>query len=123
MLCLYIFILSLATAAVMSYVRGVSVAEDNKEVFLSLKKLGADARYQKRILNSQLAKIFAYPGVLGLSIGLLFSVFLCWMNDGRFVSWEMQMLGLLLIVAVLVLAFLYAVYTAARKKGEKIIGV
>ena len=123
MLCLYIFILSLATAAVMSYVRGVSVAEDNKDVFISLKKLGADAQYQKRILNSQLAKIFAYPGMLGLSIGILFSVFLCWMNDGRFVSWEMQTLGLLLIVAVLVLVFLYAVYTAARKKGEKIIGV
>ena len=36
MLCLYIFIITLSTVAIMTYVRGVSVAADNREVFVSL---------------------------------------------------------------------------------------
>lgn len=40
MLCMYICIIALAAIGVMTYVRSISVATDNKGIFESLTKLG-----------------------------------------------------------------------------------
>ncbi len=121
MLCLYIFIITLATAAVMTYVRGISVASDNREVFLSLKKLGADASYRKWVLKSQLAKIFTYPGVLGCAAGMIFVLAQNWINDRRYSASEMKNFGILGVVCVLVPLFFYAIYRKVKKKAEEIV--
>ncbi len=121
MLCLYIFIITLATATVMTYVRGISVASDNREVFLSLKKLGADASYRKWVLKSQLAKIFTYPGVLGCAVGMIFVLAQNWINDRRYSASEMKNFGILGVVCVLVLLFFYAIYRKVKKKAEEIV--
>ena len=123
MLCLYIFIITLSTVAIMTYVRGVSVATDNREVFVSLERLGADREYRKRILNAQLRKIFTYPGILGCMVGLFVSIGMSYMNDGRFTALEFQSLAIVLGISVVILLFLGAVYLAARRKGEKILGI
>ena len=123
MLCLYIFIITLSTVAIMTYVRGVSVATDNREVFVSLERLGADREYRKRILNAQLRKIFTYPGILGCMVGLFVSIGMSYMNDGRFTALEFQSLSIVLGISVVILLFLGAVYLAARRKGEKILGI
>ena len=121
MLCLYIFIITLATATVMTYVRGISVASDNREVFLSLKKLGADASYRKWVLKSQLAKIFTYPGVLGCAVGMIFVLAQNWINDRRYSASEMKNFGILGVVCVLVPLFFYAIYRKVKKKAEEIV--
>lgn len=121
MLCLYIFIITLATAAVMIYVRGISVAADNRDVFLSLKKLGADASYQRWVLKSQLAKIFTYPGVLGCAVGMVFVMVQNWTNDGRYTASEIKNFGILGVVCVLVLLFFYVIYRNVKKKAEEIV--
>lgn len=121
MLCLYIFIITLATAAVMTYVRGISVASDNRDVFLSLKKLGADASYRKWVLKSQLAKIFTYPGVLGCAVGMIFVLAQNWINDRRYSASEIKNFGILGVVCVLVLLFFYAIYRKVKKKAEEIV--
>ncbi len=121
MLCLYIFIITLATAAVMTYVRGVSVAADNRDVFFSLKKLGADASYRKWILKSQLAKIFTYPGALGCAVGMIFVLVQNWTNDGRYTASEIKNFGILGVVCVLVLLFFYVIYRNVKKKAEEIV--
>ncbi|HJD45434.1 MAG TPA: ABC transporter permease [Candidatus Mediterraneibacter norfolkensis] len=121
MLCLYIFIITLATAAVMTYVRGISVAADNRDVFLSLKKLGADASYQRWVLKSQLAKIFTYPGVLGCAVGMVFVMVQNWTNDGRYTASDIKNFGILGVVCVLVLLFFYVIYRNVKKKAEEIV--
>ena len=120
MLCLYIFIITLAAAAVMTYVRGISVAADNREVFLSLRKLGADESYQKWVLKSQLAKIFTYPGALGCMVGMLFVLVQNWINDRRYTVSEIKNLCLLGGVCILVLLFFYVIYRNVKKKAEEI---
>lgn len=47
------FIISLAAVSVMAYVRSISVAEDNKGLFESLTKLGADHRYKRNVLKNR----------------------------------------------------------------------
>ena len=61
MLSLYIFIISLAAISVMAYVRSISIATDNKGLFESLTKLGADEAYSK-VLKKQIARIVGISG-------------------------------------------------------------
>ena len=82
MLCMYICIIALAAIGVMTYVRSISVATDNKGIFESLTKLGADHAYQRMVLKKQLAKIFFYPGIVGCGAGFLFSFMMDYTNDG-----------------------------------------
>lgn len=82
MLCMYICIIALAAIGVMTYVRSISVATDNKGIFESLTKLGADHAYQRMVLKKQLAKIFFNPGIVGCGAGFLFSFMMDYTNDG-----------------------------------------
>ena len=123
MLCLYIAIITLTAAAIMSYVRSISIASDNRTLFENLSKLGAGKAYQRNILAKQLVKIFQYPAVLGCLIGFLFSAAMSWFNDGRYTVTELKTLGLLLGLALFIIMFLYGVYRVALQKGEQIVGI
>ena len=96
MLSLYIFIISLAAVSVMAYVRSISVATDNnKGLFESLTKLGADTRYKKNILKKQIARIVQYPGVIGCVLGFVFAFVMNFMNDGMINGVEAKALTIL----------------------------
>lgn len=123
MLCLYIFIISLAAISVMTFVRSISVATDNRALFDSLDKLGADRSYKRKILKKQLARIFQYPAVIGCGIGLLFSVAMDFFNDGRIHGTETTALSMLLIIICIVCVIMFAVYKYAMKKAERIAGI
>lgn len=123
MLCLYIAIITLAAAAIMSYVRSISIASDNRTLFENLSKLGAGYAYQRNILAKQLIKIFQYPAVLGCLIGFLFSAAMSWFNDGRYIASELKTLALLLGFSMFVIMFLYIVYRAALHKAEQLVGI
>lgn len=123
MLCLYIFIITLSAVAIMNYVRSISIAENNKALFENLNKLGADAAYRRSILKKQLARIFQYPGVLGCTLGLVFSITLSWINDSRLTALEIRTLQVMTGICAFILAFLYIVYRVAKKNAEKIVGI
>lgn len=79
MLCMYICIIALAAIGVLTYVRSISVATDNKGIFESLTKLGADHAYQRMVLKKQLAKIFFLSGNCRL-----WSRFFIFFHDGLY---------------------------------------
>ncbi len=123
MLCLYIFIISLSAVAIMTYVRSISIAASNRELFLNLDKLGAPKAYQKHILKSQLKKIFQYPAILGCSLAVLFSTLMCWFNDSRYTAGELHSLTILLGLTLVIFALLYIIYRISGKQAEKIVGL
>lgn len=123
MLCLYIFIIMLTSVSIMSYVRGISVASENEGLFLSLQKLGANPAYRSKILKQQLKKIFQYPAVIGCGAAFIFSLCLCWFNDMRFTSEEVQCLGKVFLLGFLVCAVLYVVYVQTYRKARKMLGM
>ena len=123
MLCLYIFIICLSAAAVMSYVRSVSIAESNKNLFYNLERLGADRAYRDGILKSQLSRIFRYPAALGCLLGFSFSAFMSWSNDRRFTADELTTLAIALGTILLILAFLSGVYYFSRAAARRIVGL
>lgn len=121
MLCLYIFIISLAAVSVMAYVRSISVATDNKGLFESLTKLGADKRYKKNVLKKQIARIVQYPGMIGCVLGFVFAFVMDFMNDGMISAIECKALAILAVMLLGMGGILYVVYKYAMHKAEKIV--
>lgn len=123
MLSIYIFIISLAAVAIMTYVRSISVATDNKALFESLEKLGADSDYRRMVLKKQLAKIFRIPASIGCGLGFLFSLCMQYFNDGRLMPNEIPGLAVLAGIIIVVLGLLYGIYRYAMRKAEGIVGI
>lgn len=121
MLCLYIFIISLAAVSVMAYVRSISVATDNKGFFESLTKLGADKRYKRNVLKKQIARIVQYPGMIGCVLGFVFAFVMDFMNDGMISAIECKALAILAVMLLGMGGILYVVYKYAMHKAEKIV--
>ena len=121
MLSLYIFIISLAAVSVMAYVRSISIATDNKGLFESLTKLGADEAYKRKVLKKQIARIVQYPGIIGCALGFVFAFVMNFMNDGRISRLEIKSLSILAVMLLGIGIVLYAVYKYAMNKAEKIV--
>lgn len=121
MLCLYIFIISLAAVSVMAYVRSISVATDNKGLFESLTKLGADTQYKRTVLKKQIARIVQYPGIIGCVLGFAVAFVMNFMNDGRISQIEIKALAILAVMLLGMGIILYGVYKYSMYKAEKIV--
>lgn len=120
LLSLYISILSLTACSVMSYVRSLTIAQDNKNMFADLRRLGAAKAYTKRVLRTQLKKIYLFPTAAGCLIGILFAVMLTFFNDMRIDIFEITMLGAVGILIVVISVIMYLMYRVSLKKAEVI---
>lgn len=123
LLSIYISIIALAAAGIMSYIRSITIAMDNRQLFDDLRKLGADDAYEERVIKFQLRKIFAYPVVSGCAIVGIFSLFLTWFNDMSLEIFEVKMLLVEAVLMVFVSVVLYGVYRMAYGKMKKIAGI
>ena len=117
----YFCIIALAAIGVMTYVRSISVATDNKGLFENLTKLGADAAYKRRVLKKQIARIVQYPGIIGCVLGFVFAFVMNFMNDGRISGLETKSLSIFAVMLLGIGVVLYAVYKYAMNKAEKIV--
>lgn len=120
LLSIYISILSLTACSVMSYVRSLTVALDNKNMFADLRRLGAAKAYTERVLRIQLKKIYLFPTAAGCIIGILFAALLTFFNDMRIDVFELNMLGVVGILIVVISAVMYIMYRVSLKKAEAI---
>lgn len=123
LLSLYISIISLTAAGIMSYIRSVTIAMDNRQLFEDLKKLGADDAYEERVIRVQLRKIFAYPVAAGCMIVGLFSLFLTYFNDMRLEAFELKMLLMEVLLMAGIAGILYVVYRMSFQKTKEIVGI
>lgn len=120
LLSIYISILSLTACSVMSYVRSLTVALDNKNMFADLRRLGAAKAYTERVLRIQLKKIYLFPTAAGCIIGILFAALLTFFNDMRIDVFELNMLGVVGILIAVISAVMYIMYRISLKKAEAI---
>lgn len=122
-LSIYISVIALAAAGIMSYIRSITIAADNRQLFEDLGKLGADDAYKERVIRVQLRKIFAYPAASGCGIVGVFSLFLTWFNDMNLEVFEIKMLLMEAVLMVVVGAVLYGVYRTAYRRTKEIAGI
>lgn len=123
LLSIYISVIALAAAGVMSYIRSITIAMDNRRLFDDLRKLGADDAYEENVIKVQLRKIFAYPVASGCAVVGIFSLLLTWFNDMNLEIFEVKMLLMETALMALISVVLYGVYRAAYKKTKEIAGI
>ncbi len=123
LLSLYVSVISLTAAGIMSYIRSITIAMDNRLLFEDLKKLGADDSYEERVIRVQLRKIFAYPVAAGCAVVGFFSLFMTYFNDMRLQVFEVKMLLMEGMLMLCIAGVMYGIYRAAYGKTRRIVGI
>jgi hypothetical protein len=122
MMFIYISIICFTTVAIIAYTRSITIAVDNKQLFDDLKKLGANNKFVKKVVNKQLTKIFVYPTTVGsVSIYLLYTLILYGNSGAKLISSEIDALLIDILIILIVVLAMYAVYQFAYKKVCKMI--
>lgn len=116
MMFIYISIICFITVAIIAYTRSITIAVDNKLLFEDLRRLGANNKYIKKVVNKQLIKIFIYPTVVGSVAIYLFYILILYGNSGGITSYEIGALQVNFIIILALVAAMYGVYQLAYKK-------
>ncbi|HEX3023083.1 MAG TPA: ABC transporter permease [Lachnospiraceae bacterium] len=120
MMFIYITIICLASVAVITYTRSITIGEDNRRLFFDLRKLGANDRYIECVIKKQLGKVFLYPTMVGSVIMLALYGLILYGNDGRMIQSEIVTLCMDLALVMLVYVFMYGIYRLSLTKVKRI---
>ncbi len=123
MLFIYIAIICLAAVGIIAYTRGVSIAMNYRQVFVDLRRLGANRRYMMFCIRGQLMKVFFYPFFVGLILSVFFILLIFQGNDGIITAAEWKTLGMDALIYAVIFGYIYLVYRMASAKFKKIVGV
>lgn len=123
LLSLYIAVISLTAAGIMSYIRSVTIAMDNRQLFEDLKRLGADHAYEDHVVKVQLRTIFVYPVAAGCAVVSVFSLFLTYFNDMGLQAFEVKMLLMEIALMTFIAGVMYSVYRLAYGMTKRIVGL
>lgn len=121
LLFIYVAIICLAAVGIIGYTRSITIGINNKQLFDDLTKLGANKRYVRKTINSQLIKIFVFPMVIGAIVMLLYTLLIFWGNDRILTSGELKSYGIDVGLVGVVGIYLYIIYRASLRKLLKIV--
>lgn len=110
MMFLFIAIICMTAALVICYTRCITIAINNRYVFVDLKRLGASPRFLLKEVRNQASKVFVVPSAIGMTAMYLLYLMLMYGNDGRITNSEIVGLGVCLMTLVLFVGIIYAVY-------------
>lgn len=123
LLFLYVSVICLAAAGVVSFARSQSTALSNQPVFDDLQKLGADRRYRRRLLQKQIRKIYVMPAWIS-SVGILcFEALVLTFNDGKFMPGEWKILLVFVLMTLIAAAYQYGTYRFSFGKVKKMLSL
>lgn len=110
MMFLFISIICILAALIISYTRCMTITLNNRYVFDDLRRLGASPAFLKREVRSQAGNVFKIPPLVGMSAMYFLYFLIMFGNDGRIVSSELGGLAACLAILLLIGAICYAVY-------------
>lgn len=120
MMFLFISIICMLAAVIISYTRCMTIALNNRYVFDDLRRLGASPAFLLKEVTSQSTKVFAIPAGVGMGAMYFLYVLLMIGNDGRLSTSELGgltgCLGILLVLGLLF--YLVYRYTVKKMAGE-----
>lgn len=123
MLFIYIAIVCMAAVGIIAYTRGLSIAMNYRQIFVDLRRLGANRNYILFCIKGQLRKVFFYPFLVGVVLCTFFILMIFMANDGVVSHSEMTAFGIDLLIYAGIFGYIYVVYYAAFSKFKKIVGV
>lgn len=119
MMFLFITIVCMMAALIISYTRCQTIALNNRYVFDDLKCLGASHDFLTRELKYQCKIVFWIPSVVGMSSMYFLFGFILYGNDGKIVKSEIGGLLVCLIVLALFSGLIFLVYEKTVRMVKK----
>ncbi len=116
MMFLFIAIVCITAALIIGYTRCLTIAINNRQVFLDLRRLGAGPQFLKDEIRGQVSKVFLIPGGVGMTAMYVFYVLIMYGNDGMISSQEAVGLGACFGVVALLALLIWGVYRYTLKK-------
>lgn len=111
MMFLFIAIICLLSALIISYTRCQTIAINNRYIFDDLKMLGASPAFLTKEVQSQCSRVFKTPTMVGMGAMYLLYGMMMFANDGgKLDSTEILGLAICLGILVLLAALFYLVY-------------
>lgn len=123
MLFLFISTVCFAAAAVIGFVRSLTIALENRRVYGDLRRLGASADWMRRSARSQVRRVFTVPTAAGIGLMYAFYGMIMFFNDGSFTAGELAGLVSCLGLAAAVAAALWCVYRLAVRGVFRVLGL
>lgn len=102
MMFLFIAIVCILAALVISYTRCQTIALNNRYIFDDLKRLGASPAFLKKEVRYQCGNVFKIPSIVGMSAIYLLYCMVMYANDGKLVSSEIYGLTVCLVTLFLI---------------------
>lgn len=118
---LFVALICLVAAGVISYTRSITVALKSKPVLNDVRKLGAGRSFLDRIIREQIKKIFVLPTVLAVAVMFIYYTLTLWGNDGTFTTQEYLMSGVNVMICIVLCTYQYILFRCSLKKSEAII--
>ena len=115
MMFIFIFIVCLLTALVVSYTRCQTIALNNRYIFDDLKKLGASPVFMAKEVRSQCNNVFKIPAIVGMAAMMVLFSLILYGNDGKIVFTEAITMGICLGILAVIGGIVYAVYRGTVK--------
>ncbi len=119
MMFIFIFIVCLLTALVVSYTRCQTIALNNRYIFDDLKKLGASPDFMTKEVRSQCNNVFKIPAIVGMAAMMVLFSLILYGNDGKIVFTEVITMGICLGILAVIGGIVYAVYRGTVKEMKK----
>lgn len=123
MMFLFISIVCLTAAFVISHTRCQTIALNNRYVFDNLKRLGASPAFLLSEIRSQCGSVFKTPMLVGSSAMFLLYSLMMLGNDGKLTREESAGLLVCLAAVAAIASALYAVYRLTVRKVAQTLGV
>ncbi|MTI65670.1 MAG: ABC transporter permease [Firmicutes bacterium] len=123
LLFIYIAVICLTAIGIISYTRSVTIAINNKTLFESLKRLGANNKHIEKCIKVQLKKIFVVPTIVGSTVTYLFYFFIMYGNSGNVTPSEYLGLKIDFGIIILISIFMYLIYKLSFRKVKKIVEI
>ncbi len=116
MMFLFIAIICILAAVIISYTRCMTIAINNRYVFDDLRRLGASPAFLKREVKNQAGIVFKVPSLVGMSAAFFLYVLLMYGNDGKLIASEIGGLSVCLGILLLMGSVFYMTYRYTVKR-------
>lgn len=123
MMLMYVAVICLASAGIISYTRSQSIGISSQQVFEDVGKLGANNDYVRKLLKVQVKKVFVLPTIVGCIGMYCFEMLLLYQNDNSYSAVEIRALGICLIFTLAVVLYQYVMYRISLKKAVNMLGL
>lgn len=123
MIFIFIAVICMMASILIAYTRSLTIAINNRQVFVDLARLGAGPGFLYEAVRGQLKRIYVVPTAVGFTMMYILYMMIMYANDGMFTATELAGLGVCLLVLVLLVAIMYGCYRVTGKKVLKMLGV